>query len=125
MIQWLLACAERWRTTNANGRWKDSDGSLSAKPLDQPSFARNASTSERDGIEACAPRRVTEMAAAAEANRAASHGSFPSSSAAPSADRVDGLDREGSNPFVAPARHGNIRPFAAALEHHALQPFRK
>jgi hypothetical protein len=32
-------------------------------------------------MEACAPFRVTEIAAAAEANRAAAHGSLPSSNA--------------------------------------------
>ena len=37
------------------------------------------------GMEACAPRRVTEMAAAAEANRAAWNASRPSSRAAANA----------------------------------------
>src|ERR1700679_1288582 len=41
----------------------------------QPFFAKNSSTSALDGMEACAPRRDTEIAAAADANRAAAHGS--------------------------------------------------
>src|SRR6202021_4330769 len=44
-------------------------------------FRKNSSTSARNGIEAAAPLRVTQIAAAALANRAAAQGSLPSRSA--------------------------------------------
>src|SRR5580698_5630506 len=75
-----------------------------------PSLAKNASTAAFVGMEACAPRRVTEMAAAADANRAAAHGSLPSSNAtakaplkqSPAATVSTASTRKGSTHFASP-----------------------
>ena len=68
---------------------------------------RKASTSARDGIEAAAPLRVTEIADAALAKCAAAHGSRPSSNATGKSavetvaggNGVDGVNPERLDPF--------------------------
>ena len=91
-----------------------------------PCSARKASTSARDGMEACAPCRVTEMAAAAEAKRAAAQGFLPSSSATANAPLkqspapTESMAWTGKD-FTGVALDGNVGAFRAALEDYTLE----
>ncbi len=77
-------------------------------------LARNASTSAREGIDSCAPRLVTEMAAAAEAKRAAANGSLPSSSATAKAPLKQSPAATVSIALTRNARTQSIFPFKPA-----------
>ena len=101
----------------------------SRAPHERDRPASSASTSRRSGIEACAPRRVTESAAAALANGTASSIERPSASATPSAPpkvlaggrRVDGVHHE-TGEVPASGRVLEVGPLRAELQDHGARP---